>query len=91
MVDTVPSVSVKKVRTGLIVLAPALPLVCCVILGLFLPYSGPESPHAPSNLWGTTEKPEMLERRGPGDKRQPVFRLRTCHLSLRRYPEIQPY
>lgn len=90
MVGTVPSMSVKKVGTGLIVLVPALPLACCVILGMFLSLSGPESPHAPSSLWGTTEKPEMLERRGPGDKQQPVFPLRICHLSLRRYPEIQP-
>lgn len=54
MYDAVPSMGVKKVGTGIIVLAPALSLILCVILGKFLPLSGPESPHVPSSLWGTT-------------------------------------
>lgn len=63
MFNSVLSVSVKKVGTGMTVLAPALPLTCCVFLGHCLPLSGPESPHAPSSLWSTTKKPEMLQGR----------------------------
>lgn len=65
MFGTAPSMSVKKVGTGITVRAPALPLTCCVILGKFLPLSGPESPHAPSSLWAPTKKPEVLGKEEP--------------------------
>lgn len=60
MFGTVPSASVKKAGTGIIVRVPALPLTCCVILGKFLPLSGPKSPRASSSLWVTAKNPEML-------------------------------
>ena len=49
----------------MLVLASALPLTCCVILGKLL-LSGPKSPHAPSSLYlaqnPVAQNPQALGR-----------------------------
>lgn len=62
MFGTGPSMSVPKVGTSVIVLAPALPLTCCVILGKCLPLSAPEALHASSSLGVITKKPELEKK-----------------------------
>lgn len=78
MFGTAPSMSVQKGGTSIIVLAPALPHSCCVILGKCLPLSGPESSHASCSFWVITKKPEIGVRVevGGGERSQRCWERR---------------